>query len=127
MNPETPIDDPNVKRPNLIKHKADPSMYDISGCNKVGKRIANEIISVYEEIEEIKEDAIFTHKVIDTYLPLRKVTMKDYEEAVRELTRYIAENRHKEAFNYEDNARMQVYAGIIKRYRDQQRHGGVSG
>lgn len=120
VNPETPIDDPNVKRPNLIKHKADPSMYDISGCNKVGKRIANEIISVYEEIEEVKEDANFTHKVIDTYLPLRKVTMKDYEDAFRELTQYIAENSHKEAFNYEDNARMQVYAGIVKRYRDQQ-------
>jgi transcriptional regulator of arginine metabolism len=27
-------------------------MYDISGCNKVGKRIANEIISVLEEISE---------------------------------------------------------------------------
>ena len=120
VQPESPIDDPNVKRPNPIKHKADPSMYDISGCNKVGKRIANEIISVYEEIEELQGEAIFTHKVIDTYLPLRKVTQKDYQEAVRELKFYIAENSEKEAFNFEDNARMQVYAGIIKRYRDQQ-------
>ena len=120
VNPETPIDDPNVKRPNLLKRKADPSMYDISGCNKVGKRIANEIISVYEEIEELKDDAVFAHKVIHTYLPLRKVTMKDYEAAVKELKSYIAQNEYKEAFNYEDNAKMQVYAGIIKRYRDQQ-------
>ena len=36
VDPETPIDDPNVKRPNVIKRKADPSMYDIAGCNKVG-------------------------------------------------------------------------------------------
>ena len=46
VEPETPIDDPNVKRPNVIEHKADPSMYDISGCNKVGKRISNEIIFI---------------------------------------------------------------------------------
>lgn len=120
VQPETPIDDPNVKRPNPIKHKADPSMYDISGCNKIGKRIANEIASVYEEIESLQEEAVFVHKVIDTYLPLRKVTQKDYQEAVRELKHYIAENSQKESFNFEDNAKMQVYAGIIKRYRDQQ-------
>ena len=41
--PETPIDDPNVHRPYPKKRKADPSMYDVNGCNKVGKRISNEI------------------------------------------------------------------------------------
>ena len=120
VNPETPINDPNVKRPNLLKRKADPSMYDISGCNRVGRRIANEIIAVYEEIDELKTDAIFVHKVIEGTLPLRKVTMSDYEKAVRELENYIARNSHKESFNYEDNARMHVYTGIIKRYREQQ-------
>ena len=120
VDPETPIDDPNVKRPNLIKHKADPSMYDISGCNRVGKRIANEIISVYEEITELKEDAVFKHKVINLDLPLRKVTMADYHHAVRELEYYVDKNKEKEQFNFEDNARMHVHAGIIKRYRDQQ-------
>lgn len=120
VNPETPIDDPNIKRPNLIKRKADPSMYDISGCNKVGKRISNEIISVYEEIKDIKTDATFEHKIFEWKLPLRKVTMTDYNNAVRELKAYITENSYKEAFNFEDNAKMQVYAGIIKRFRDQQ-------
>lgn len=120
VDPETPIDDPNVKRPHLIKRKADPSMYDISGCNRVGKRIANEIVSVYEEITELHEKAEFQHKVIDLDLPLRKVTMAEYEHSVRELEHYIDKNREKEVFNYEDNARMHVYAGTIKRYRDQQ-------
>ena len=120
VDPETPINDPNVKREHLIKRKADPSMYDISGCNRVGKRIANEIISVYEEITQLKEEAVFEHKIIDMDLPLRRVTMKDYDNAVREIEYYIEKNKDKEAFDYEDSARLNVHIGTIQRYRDQQ-------
>lgn len=119
VNPETPIDDPNVKRPNYIERKADPSMYDVSGCNKVGKRISNEIISVYEEITEYKSEAEFEHKVIDLDVPLRKATMAEYNNAVRELEYYIEKNKDKE-FNFEDNAKMHVHAGLIDRFRTQQ-------
>ncbi len=120
VEPETPIDDPNVKRPNLINRKADPSMYDTSGCNRVGKRIANEIISVYEEIADLQEEAVLKHKVIQLDLPLRKATIEEYNHAVRELEYYVAKNQGKDVFNFEDNARMHVYAGTIKRYREQQ-------
>lgn len=120
VEPETPIDDPNVKRPNVIEHKADPSMYDISGCNRVGKRVANEIASVYEEITDYIDDAPFVHKVINLDLPLRKVTLTDYNNAVRELEYYIAKNSGKEAFDFEDKARMHVHLGTIERFRMQQ-------
>jgi hypothetical protein len=120
VNPETPINDPNVKREHVIKRKADPSMYDISGCNRVGKRIANEIISIYEEITDLKEEAVFEHKIIDLDLPLRRVTIRDYDNAVREIAYYIEKNKDKEAFNYEDSARLNVHIGTIQRYRDQQ-------
>lgn len=120
VEPETPIDDPNVKRPNPKTRKADPSMYDISGCNRVGKRIANEIISVYEEIEEFKDSAIFSHKVIELDLPLRKATMAEYENAVREIEYYVEKNKDKENFTFEDNAKMHVHSGTIARYREQQ-------
>lgn len=120
VDPETPIDDPNVKRPHLLKRKADPSMYDISGCNKVGKRIANEIISVYEDITELKEEAIFRHKVITMDLPLRKATMVEYNNAVREIEYYVEKNKNKEVFNFEDLAKMHVHAGTIQRYQEQQ-------
>lgn len=120
VNPETPIDDPNVKRPNLLKRKADPSMYDISGCNRVGRRIANEIISVYEEIAELKSEAIFEHKVIQLDLPLRKVTMTEYQNAEREIAYYIDKNRDKPVFNFEDSARLHVHVGTIARFREQQ-------
>ena len=95
-------------------------MYDISGCNRVGKRIANEIISIYEEITDLKEEAVFEHKIIDLDLPLRRVTMRDYDNAVREIAYYIEKNKDKEAFNYEDSARLNVHIGTIQRYRDQQ-------
>lgn len=120
VNPETPIDDPNVKRPNYIERKADPSMYDISGCNKAGKRIANEIVSVFEDIEDIKDEAIFKHEVINLDVPLRKATMEEYNKAVREIEYYVDKNKYKEKFDFEDNAKMHVHAGLIARYRDQQ-------
>jgi len=120
VNPETPIDDPNVKRANPKTRKADPSMYDISGCNRVGKRIANEIISVYEEIEEMKDTAVLEHMVLDMDLPLRKATIEDYNNAVRELEYYVNKNKDKEHFDFEDNAKMHVHTGTIARYREQQ-------
>ncbi len=95
-------------------------MYDISGCNRVGKRISNEIISVYEEIEEYKDTAEFKHLVLDLDLPLRKATISDYNNAVRELEYYIDKSKDKESFNFEDNAKMHVHTGTISRYRAQQ-------
>ena len=95
-------------------------MFDISGCNRAGKRISNEILSVLEEVEDYQSEAVFCHKVLQLDLPLRKVTMAEYHHAVRELEYYVAKNAHKESFNFEDNARMHVHAGTIKRFRDQQ-------
>lgn len=118
--PETPINDPNIHRPHPLKRKADPSMFDISGCNRVGKRISDEIVSVFEEITELKNEPVFSHKVLHLNLPLRKATIAQYKEAVREIEYYVEKNKNKAAFNYEDNARMHVYAGTIKRFREQQ-------
>lgn len=126
VQPETPIDDPNVKRPNPLKRKADPSMYDVSGCNRVGKRVANEIISVLEEITELKDEAVFEHKVIDMELPLRRVTMQDYDHAVREIEYYIEKNKDKVAYTFEDSARLNVHVGTIRRFNEQQTRNTVT-
>lgn len=40
---ETPINDPNIERINPTERTADPSMFDIKGCELVGRRIATEI------------------------------------------------------------------------------------
>ena len=120
VEPETPIDDPHIKRPNAIRRKADPSMFDISGCNRVGKRVSNEIISVFEEITEYKSEARLEHKVLSLDLPLRKAKKSEYENAVREIEYYVSKNSDRETFTFEDNAKVYVHAGLISRYRYQQ-------
>lgn len=120
VNPETPIDDPNVKRPNYIERKADPSMYDISGCNRAGKRISNEILSILEEVTEYKSEGILKHEVLTINAPLRKATNEEYEKAIREIEYYVDKNKDKE-FNFEDKAKLHVYTGVIDRYRRQQK------
>ncbi|MBO6020048.1 MAG: hypothetical protein J6P88_02570 [Clostridia bacterium] len=43
VEPETPIKDPNVIRVNPKERFADPSMFDVKGTWKAGRRIYNEI------------------------------------------------------------------------------------
>ena len=119
VTPETPIADPNIKRPNPLKRKADPSMYDLSGCRKAGKRIANEILSVLEEAEQPRENPTFLHKIVRMELPLRKVTMTQYREADEALQRLAARARTAE-FTFADKAEMYVHAGAVNRFRQQQ-------
>jgi len=120
VNPETPINDPNIQRPFLLERKADPSMFDISGCKRAGKRIANEILAVLEEIDELKSDGVFCHKTFKLDLPLRKATLTEYNNAVRELEYYAAKIVKKGEFNYKDKAMMYVHTGTVKRFREQQ-------
>lgn len=120
VNPETPINDPNITRDHYIERKADPSMFDIKGCTLVGKRVANEIISVYEELEEPTDEAVFCHKVIHDELPLRKATKEEHDHAVREIEYFVQQNKNKECFDFRDNAKMYVYSGTIRRFRYQQ-------
>ena len=121
VEPETPIKDPNVKHIYPIERRADPSMFDISGLRLVGKRISNELISVYEDLDksEIKNDGILKHETIKMAFPLRRVTITEYNEAVEKINEYIKNNRGKHA-NFEDNARLYVYSGIVDRYDIQQ-------
>ncbi len=120
VEPETPIDDPHVKRPNPIRRKADPSTFDISGCNRIGKRISNEILSVFEEITEYHDEAKFEHKIRTIDLPLRKATRSEYNHAVREIEYYVNKTSENSVFTFEDNAKCYVHAGLIARWREQQ-------
>ena len=120
VEPETPIDDPHVIRKYPLRRKADPSMFDISGCNRVGRRISSEIVAVYEELGELYDSAPLEHKVLSMDLPLRKATKADYEKSVREMEYFVQKNADKPVFDYADNAKMYIYAGNILRYRLQQ-------
>lgn len=122
VDPEQPVKDPNIVRDKTTLRKADPSMFDIKGCKLIAKRVSNEIIDVFEALEdnEIMANPVFVHKALTFDLPLRKATISEYNNAVRELEYYVNKNRDKDTFNYQDNAAMHIYAGTILRYRAQQ-------
>ncbi len=113
-NPETPIDDPNIKREDYIERDADPSMFDIKGTWLVGKRIANEIFWAYEDITAYKTEAIFRHKTLSVDLPIRRVTPEEFESAKAVLENYAKNLTESADFN--DNAKMHVHAGTMARY-----------
>ena len=119
VNPETPIDDPNIKRESYIERRADPSMFDISGLRLVGKRISNEIISVFEELDgSLESEAVLIHETLDVTMPLRKVTIAEYNHAKEKIDDFIAKNRGKK-ISFEENAALHVYSGTITRYEKQ--------
>ncbi|MBQ3866865.1 MAG: hypothetical protein II776_08165, partial [Clostridia bacterium] len=123
VNPETPIDDPNIHRPDYIERRSDPSMFDIKGTWKVGKRIVREIIDAYEELpesgEEMQGEVPFRHEVLHLDLPYRRVTPTEYENACKALEDFFS--KLKGDLTFEDNARMHIHAGTVARYRNQQK------
>ncbi len=120
VNPETPIDDPHIKRSGYVERRADPSMFDVSGLKLVGKRISNEIINVYEELgDDFKDEGILIHETVELSLPLRRVTIKEYNDAVDAIDAFIEKNKGRRV-TFEENAAMYVYAGTIVRYNVQQ-------
>ena len=122
VDPETPVEDPNINHYYPVERRQDPSMYDISGLKLVGKRISNEIINVFEELDlsQMKNDAVLMHETVNMTFPLRKVTIAEYEDAKKKIDDFIANNRGKRV-TYEENARLYIYSGIVDRYEVQQK------
>ena len=114
VEPESDLDDPNCKRNNPPKRKADPSMFDLVGMRKTGKRIANEIIDLYEEgLDEAVSDVPFEHHVHSMQLPLRRVTMREVAAARRAIREYL--NDHPGDVDFNVAAHLQVHLGILRR------------
>ncbi len=122
IEPETPIKDPNVIRTNPPVRRADPSMYDIKGCERVGRRIASEILAVLEEVNEYKTEATLEHKsFVDYKLPLRTVTKEENDAAIAALDAFAdAAKNSGVKIGFKENASMHVHAGIVARYERQQ-------
>ena len=118
VEPESDINDPNCKHDNPPKRKADPSMFDLSGMRVVGRRIADEIISVYEEgLDEAQAEVEFEHRVIDMPLPLRRVTDDDKVNAEQAIREYLQEKQGD--VDYNDVANIETHLGILIRYEEQ--------
>ena len=121
VEPETPINDPNIIRNNVTVRKSDPSMFDIKGCELAARRITNEIIYAYENIcdEEYVSETDLVHKNLTVDMPLRRVTPEEIESAYRAIKEFAAENGDK-PITFKDNARMHIYAGTIVRSKAQE-------
>ena len=96
-------------------------MFDISGLRVVGRRISNEIVSVYEELDpaQMKDEGVLIHETVNMTFPLRKVTISEYEDAKANIDGFIEKNRGKRV-TYEENAKLYIYSGIMGRYDIQQ-------
>ena len=117
VNGETPLNDPNISRPDYIERIADPSMFDIKGTWKAGKRIAREVIDAVEEVTQTYDEALLKHNKYVIDFPLRRVTPKEYEEAVEAMEKFAS--KITDHANFYDNAKMYVHAGTILRYKQQ--------
>ncbi len=121
VEPETPIDDPNVIREDPLDRNADPSMFDISGLKVAGRRIANEISAVYEETPLVlKNDDLLIHETVELKLPLRRVTIRERDEALEKINNFAKNNAGK-TLDYKDEAALFIYAGTLARYESQQK------
>ena len=122
VEPETPINDPNIIRNDVTVRKADPSMFDLKGCALVGRRIANEIIYAYENIEESDyvSETVFEHRNLTLDMPLRRVTPAEKDAAVKAIEEFAAKIGDG-TINFNDNARMHIYAGTIARSAAQEK------
>ena len=117
VEPHVPILDPNIERLNVLPRTADPSMFEIEGTIKIGKRISREVMDAIEEVSELVGDTELIHKTFAMDLPFRRVTMGEYNEAKDRFDRYIA---GKKKVNYADKANTLFETGIMTRYAEQQ-------
>lgn len=118
VQPETPINDPNIERAEVLPRKADPSMFDIKGSLVIGRRIATEILFAIEEAEPFSDTPVFIHQSKKITLPLRRVTPKEYQEAMDVILDF--QKNSEGSITFRDNARLHVQSGTIARYRAQQ-------
>ena len=124
VDPETPVDDPNIEKNEVLVRDADPSMFDIDGCRLVGQRIVNEIIMALDRVRNTYDEAILKHEKLMVDLPLRRVTPEQYENAKEELKKYAA--GVKEHINFNDNAKMDIHTGTLMRWERQHKENIVT-
>jgi len=121
VNPENPIDDPQIHRDVKVARKADPNMFEIEGTWELGKRIANVICDKYEAaVEEMHDAEVLKHAYTSIDFPLRKVTLTERDHAQEILDDYLR-NSDKKNFDASDRAKLYLYCGIISRYELQQK------
>ena len=94
-------------------------MFEVKGCEIAARRVAAEIFWALDDVSEYVTETDIEHKNITLEMPLRKVTISEAQAAEKVIGDFFANLEGD--INYEDNARMQIYSGIIARYKLQQK------
>lgn len=110
--------DPNIPSDMVVERRADPSMFEIKGCEKVAKRIANEIFWALDDVTEYVTETTFEHKKLMMDIPLRRVTIEEYDRAIRAIESFF--EKCDGSINYEDKANLLIHSGTAARYEMQQ-------
>ncbi len=120
VEPYSDINDPNCKRNNPPKRKADPSMFDLEGMRKAGKRVAREIIDVWEEgLDEPQTDPVFEHRIVNMQLPIRRASLTDLHKAQQGIRDYLRDKNGADV-DYNDVANLQIHLGVLNRFKLQE-------
>lgn len=118
VEPESPIDDPNIERIDPKYRRQDPSMFDVSGCARIARRIVTEIEYALADVTEYIADTTLEHKNMIVDLPLRRVTPAEHA-AAKKVIEDFAKEIGNGTINFADNARMHVHAGTVARFEVQ--------
>ena len=118
VEPESPIADPNIERIDPKYRRQDPSMFDVSGCERIARRIATEVKYALADVTDFIGDTTLMHKNMTVDLPLRRVTPAEYAAAKKTIEDF-AKELGDGTINFADNARMHVHAGTIARFEVQ--------
>lgn len=115
VEPESELNDPNIIRHDPPRRKADPSMFDLAGMRKAGKRVANEIIDILEEgLDAPQTSPKLEHRVVNMQLPLRRASLADKHAAERGIRDFLRDRVGD--VDYNDVANLQVYLGVLRRF-----------
>ena len=114
VDAEIELKDPNIYREKIIERRADPSMFDVKGCEKVARRVATEIFYEIEDVSDHVRETELCHKVLTVDLPLRRVTVAEYEHALKEIKAFF--DTCGSTVNFVDNANLLIHSGTIARY-----------
>ena len=114
VDAEFTLKDPNIMREKLIERRADPSMFDIKGCEKVARRIATEIFYELDDVTEYVTETELCHKPLIVELPVRRVTQSEYDTAMKEIDAFF--EKSSDTVNFVDNANLMIHVGTISRY-----------
>ena len=107
--------DPNIPQDKAIERRADPSMFEVKGCEVAAKRIANEIFWALDDVTDYVTETTFTHKKLTVDMPLRRVTIEEYEKAEKVINDFFA--TCPDTISFWENAKLLIHSGTINRYR----------